>query len=64
MYVPLKNYSVMTKFVLPIITGHTYAVFFKKKLTSVLIYSLAKSFLEGLKDSCFENIVISTERCP
>ena len=21
-------------------------------------------FLEGFKDSCFENIVISTERCP
>ena len=37
--------------------------FKKKKLTCVLIYSLAKCFLEGLKGSCFEN-VISTERCP
>ena len=76
MYVPLKNYSVITKFVLPIIAGALRCVlnfkwtyirrfFFKKKLTCVLIYSLAKSFLEGLKDSCFENIVIYTERrCP
>ena len=32
------------------------------KLTCVLIYSLAKGFLEGFKESCFENIVISTER--
>ena len=34
------------------------------KLACVLIYSLAKCFLEGFKDSCFENIVISTERYP
>ena len=72
MYVPLN--SVITEFMLPIITGALRCVlnfkwtyirgFFLKKLTCVLIYSLAKSFLEGLKDSCFENIVISTERCP
>ena len=74
MYVPLKNYVAITKFVLAIITGALRFVlnfkwtyirsFFVKKLTCVLIYSLAKCFLEGLKDSCFENIVISTERCP
>ena len=31
------------------------------KLACVLIYSLAKCFLVGFKDSCFENILISTE---
>ena len=77
MYVPLKNYSVITKFVLAIITGalgfvlnfkwtyiRSFFYFLFFKLTSVLIYTLAKCFLEGFKGSCFENIVISTERCP
>ena len=73
MYVPLKNYSVITKSVSAIITGALRFVLnfkwtyirsfflFLFKLTCALTYSLAKCFLGGFKDSCFEKIVIPTD---
>ena len=78
MYVPLKNYSVIRKFVLAIITGALRFVlencvnfkwayicsFQKRYCLNQRVLIRVKCSLEGFKDSCFENIVISTERYP